>query len=82
MKFDLHQVALDCKNLILDDERADRFTHDELTVADAKIDAICELVCSIAGHYPIMDQCGMPEHDHCLICGVPLPGQAPREVKT
>jgi hypothetical protein len=35
-------------------------------------------LCLLFGHDPVADQCGRPEHDHCLYCGKPMPGRARR----
>jgi hypothetical protein len=32
-------------------------------------------LCEIIGHEPTRDHCGIPEHDFCLWCNTPLPGQ-------
>jgi hypothetical protein len=36
---------------------------------------ICDL-CEIAGHEPIHDQCGIPEHDLCMWCSKSMPNMA------
>lgn len=33
-------------------------------------------LCFLYGHKPVRDQCGMPEHDHCLWCRKSLPFMA------
>lgn len=37
------------------------------------------VLCVHLGHEPIQDQCGRPEHDHCVWCRRPMPGQASRQ---
>lgn len=34
-----------------------------------------KVICLIAGHVPIPDNCGIPEHDYCAWCGKPMPGR-------
>ncbi len=41
-------------------------------------DAVARPFCWLAGHDPIADNCGMPEHDSCAWCRVLTPGEAPR----
>ena len=36
------------------------------------------LICAHLGHEPIPDHCGRPEHDLCLRCQAPTPGEAAR----
>lgn len=31
--------------------------------------------CSKAGHDPMPDQCGMPNHEYCSVCGAITPGE-------
>lgn len=46
---------------------------------DEKVERpLLALICEVDGHEPSPDQCGIPDHDHCAICMVPMPGQAPR----
>lgn len=35
-------------------------------------------ICAVAGHEPIPDHCGKPEHDLCAWCRTRTPGQAER----
>ena len=35
--------------------------------------------CWFAGHDPVCDQCGRPEHDYCAWCMRLTPGQAHKE---
>jgi hypothetical protein len=39
---------------------------------------LSKMICKIWGHQPVPDHCGMPKHDHCMGCGIRMPGQAPR----
>jgi len=36
------------------------------------------LTCRVWGHDPIANDCGMPKHDYCQVCGNLTPGAAPR----
>lgn len=42
-------------------------------------DRFADLGCWFAGHDPVPDQCGIPEHDFCAWCMRLLPGQAHKE---
>ncbi len=35
-----------------------------------------KVLCFIAGHSPVRDQCGMPKHDFCVWCRKSMPGRA------
>jgi hypothetical protein len=37
-------------------------------------------LCGVAGHYPVSDHCGLPDHDYCLWCGRATPGRSPRSL--
>lgn len=49
---------------------------DQQEAIDAVIVRTCQDLCEIAGHDPVRDQCGMPEHDLCSWCSKRMPGQA------
>lgn len=36
------------------------------------------LACQVFGHVPVPDHCGIPEHDFCAGCQIPMPGKASR----
>jgi hypothetical protein len=36
-------------------------------------------LCRLLGHLPVLDHCGLPEHDYCAGCGERTPGQGRRE---
>lgn len=40
---------------------------------DAAMQAFRPLICLAYGHWPSPDQCGIPEHDFCVVCGVSTP---------
>lgn len=42
---------------------------------------VLELICEVDGHDPGPDQCNKPEHDHCGICMMPMPGEARHRLK-
>lgn len=42
---------------------------------DALIDPLKQWWCEQVGHDPIPDNCGMPEHEYCIMCGAPTPGE-------
>jgi hypothetical protein len=33
-------------------------------------------LCFLFGHYPIADQCNIPDHDYCAWCNARTPGMA------
>lgn len=35
-------------------------------------------LCLVCGHAPTCDHCGRPEHDYCMWCRKPTPGEAHR----
>jgi len=37
---------------------------------------ILKFLCFLAGHEPVEDNCGIPEHDYCVFCNNVMPGQA------
>lgn len=38
------------------------------------LDWLHPVFCSLIGHEPITDQCGMRAHDFCAYCNKPMPG--------
>lgn len=40
---------------------------------------IAALLCHVYGHEPVQDQCGIPEHDHCVWCMTLMPNAASRD---
>lgn len=42
------------------------------------LDRIGRVSCSVFGHDPTSDHCGMPAHDYCQVCQTLTPGAAPR----
>jgi len=35
--------------------------------------------CSWLGHLPVLDHCGLVEHDYCAACGESVPGMGRRK---
>lgn len=60
--------------LTLDDDIPDEHLDDE-GLQDT-LDNYRALICLAYGHWPTVDQCGLVEHDYCLVCGIRMPGQA------
>lgn len=42
------------------------------------LDRLGRLSCSVWGHDPTTDHCGMPAHDYCEVCNQRTPGAAQR----
>jgi hypothetical protein len=60
--------------LLLDDRIPDE-SWDDPKVEDT-MDGFRRLICVTYGHMPVADQCGLPQHDFCMICQELMPGQA------
>lgn len=60
--------------LRLDDDIPDEHLDDE-GVQDT-LDSFRDLICLTYGHWPTVDQCGLPEHDYCLVCGIRISARA------
>lgn len=68
--------------LVTPDRLADRYGDDRVFAHDWPWEVFervqkwaARALCLIAGHQAERDQCGRPEHDHCLWCKRAMPGQ-------
>lgn len=51
---------------------------DQQDAIERVIEQASQALCQIAGHEPVPDQCGIPDHDLCVWCQTRTPGQAAR----
>lgn len=54
------------------------WTDEDEEAFDGALDTLQALWCKYTTHMPRSDQCGIPDHDYCFLCGESLPGKAPR----
>lgn len=61
-----------------DEDAALALPEDQQDVIGEILERTARDLCGVVGHQATRDHCGLPEHDYCLWCQEPTPGQYDR----
>jgi hypothetical protein len=76
-------LADEVANMLRDGDWEDELPLDVVDkLEETLIKPLLALLCDHAGHLPVRDHCGKPEHDYCARCHAPTPNLASRPSST